>query len=343
MTSRMKRTTQADVARLAGVSQAMVSYVLNNKVKMSVSPETRERIMAAADELGYVPNGIARSLRIRKTMTIACVVPDMTNPFHTVFARGVQDVAEQHDYDLLLYNTDRLADKERKSLRWARQGRVDGVIMTPLHLAPADVLPLLKADLPVVVQGPLLMPSEVGGYPLDSLHVNHRAAATAAVRYLVDKGHRRIAMIAGESHAGWQHDRVLGYRQALADGGIEVDERLIGSGYFREEGGYARMKEWLALADPPTAVFAASDVMAVGALVAIREMGLSAPGDVAVMGFDDIPLSRLISPALTTVAQFPDELGERAAQMLFDRLAGTAPPDGRREEMRCELVIRESA
>lgn len=338
-----KRPTQADVARLAGVSQAMVSYVLNDNSNVSVPPETRQQILDAIEELGYVPNRAARSLRTNKTNTIACVVVDITNPFHTVFASGVQNITERHSFDLILYNTNRLAAKEHNALRLLRQGRVDGVIMTSLHLTAKDFLPLLEINVPVVVQGPIVMPLQVAGFPLDSLHVNDVAAARAAVSYLVKRGHTRIGLLAGQPGTPPRRDRELGYRQTLAEYSIPVEEALIRGGGFTEEGGYKSMQNLLKLSTPPTAVFAASDLMAIGALIAIKEAGLKAPDDIAVVGFDDIPAAKLISPALTTIAQPLDQLGRRAAEMIFDRLNGTAPEEGRREEIPYKLVVRESA
>ncbi len=338
-----KRPTQADVAQLAGVSQAMVSYVLNGNPNISIPQETRQQILDAIKELGYVPNTVARSLRTNKTDTIICVVPDITNPFHTVFAKGVQDVAEQENHDLILYNTNRLAAKEHKALRMIRQGRVDGVIMTALHLTAEDFLPLMKINIPIVVQGPNVMPLNVEGFPLDSLHVNDVAAARAAVSHLVRQGHIRIGMIAGQESTPPRHDRELGYRQTLAEYRLPIDEALIQGGDFKEEGGYQGMRRLLGLSPRPTAVFAASDLMAIGALMAIKEAGLKAPGDMAIVGFDDIPAAKLISPALTTIAQPLDKLGRRAAEMLFERLNNTAPEEGRRQELPYKLVIRDSA
>ncbi len=338
-----KRPTQADVARLAGVSQAMVSYVLNDNPNITIPPDTRQRILTAIETLGYVPNNVARSLRTRKTMTIACVVLDITNPFHTVFARSIQDVAEAHGYDLILYNTDRLAKKEHNALRLLRQGRVDGVVITSLHLEADDFLPLLEINIPVVVQGAKVMSKEVNGFPLDSLHVNDVAAARTAVSYLVKKGHTRIGLLAGQEGSPHRKRRELGYRQTLAEYSLPVEESLIRGGNFREEGGYESMKRLLDLSPPPTAVFAASDLMARGAMLAITEVGLRIPDDIAVVGFDDIPSARLASPALTTISQFLDQLGRRAADMLFERLTSRAPDTGRREEMPYQLIVRESA
>lgn len=337
-----KRPTQADVARIAKVSQAMVSYVVNNNSALSVPMETRQRILDAIDELGYVPDKIARSLRTRRTSTIACVIPDITNPFHPVFAQGLQRVAERYGYDLILYNTEREVERERKVVQSLQEGRVDGVAITPLYLSAEELRGLLEMHLPVVVQGMRTMPLQLDGFPIDTLYVNNVAAACTAVTYLIRRGHTRIGMIGGQRDTPAGYDRLLGYRQALEEYHIALDEDLVQKSDFKEEGGYHSMQALLALDDRPTAVFAASDLMAVGALVAIKEMGLRVPNDIALIGFDDIPIAKLVSPSLTTIAQFQDKLGQRAAEMLFERLNGQAGDSGRCEEMPFQLIERES-
>ncbi len=338
-----RRPTQADVARLAGVSQAMVSYVLNNNTNISIPEETRQRILSVVDRLGYVPNKAARALRTNQTRTIAYVMPDVTNPFHTTFARGIQTVAQGRDYEFILYNTDRTRSGEQRSMQFLQQGRVDGVIITMLYLTAPDLLPLLEKEIMVVVQGPNVMPTRIEDYPLDSLYVNDSAAAYNAVSYLIENGHRYIAMIAGQPGIPPRQRREIGYRQALEAAGIPVEEALIADGDFKEGGGYLAMKRILTQTPHITAVFAASDLMALGALQATKEAGLRIPDDIAIVGFDDIPIARLVSPALTTIAQDQERMGQRAAEMLFDRLAETAPMDGRREEMPFQLIKRESA
>jgi LacI family transcriptional regulator len=202
---------------------------------------------------------------------------------------------------------------------------------------------LLETDIPVVVQGVSTMPVQVHGFPLDSVYINNVAAARTAVAYLIERGHTRIGMIAGQKATPARHDREIGYRQALERHGIPLDEQLIVDGDFKEAGGYSSAKTLLNLPARPTAIFAASDLMAVGAFVAIREAGLLIPDDIAVVGFDDIPIAKLVNPALTTVAQFQGKLGQRAAEMLFERLNGSAPEVGYCEEMPYELIVRESA
>jgi LacI family transcriptional regulator len=337
---RGRKPTQADVARVAGVSQALVSYVLNDNPTISVPETTRRRILDAIDELGYVPDGAARSLRTRKTHTIAGIIPDITNPFYPAFERGIQESAESHGYDLIVYNTGGVAEKERRCLRSVQQGRVDGVVAVFFHLGVKDLSALLERDIAVVR---LESRSRAGPFdlPLDNLYVDNEAASRAAVGYLIGRGHKRIGMLTGSQGPGLA--RVIGYQRALAEHRILADESLIRDGEFKEDGGYRAMRKLLELSPRPTAVFAANDMMAMGALMAIREAGLEIPRDVALMGFDDTPTTRLVTPPLTTVTQFQERLGRRAAGMLFERLDGTAPEHGRYEEMPYELIVRESA
>jgi LacI family transcriptional regulator len=339
--SKGKRPTQADVARLAGVSQSVVSFVLNDNPVVAISAKTRERVREAIDALGYVPDGTARSLRTRKTLTIAGIIPDITNPYHPAFERGIQDVAEHHGYDLVTYNTDGMAEKERKCLSWARRGRVDGVIITPFHLTVDDLRTLLDLGIPVIVHGQ--MRHHRGPCPFDRVFIDNVTAATTAVTYLLDRGHARIGMIAGAEGTPPRELRLQGYRRALGARGVPVDGALIRAGDFAEEGGYRAMRELLTLRHRPTAVFADSDLAAIGAMIAVGDSGLRVPDDVAVVGFDDIQAARLVTPRLTTIASFPERVGRRAAELLFERLAGTAPAEGRIEIMPHELTVRGSA
>jgi LacI family transcriptional regulator len=336
---RKKRPTQADVARRAEVSQALVSYVLNDKHTVSVPEETRRRIMDAIEELGYVANPQARSLRTRKTDTIAAIIPDITNPFYPAFARGIQNVAEQRGYNLILSNTDGDPEKERQQLINLGRGHVDGAILAMWN-PPADVVrSLLQFGLTLAAlstyQGPVL--------GIDSASSDNRAGARAAVAYLIGRGHRRIAVIGGEHDTPPHRDRVAGYHDALNAAGIMPDPALIHSSKFNEEGGYRAMRDLLRLDPLPEALFAANDLMAIGAMTAIHETGLRIPDDIAVVGFDDIPAARLVTPQLTTVAQFADQLGRQLAEMLFTRLEGRAPEEPQHVIMPYELIIRHSA
>jgi LacI family transcriptional regulator len=316
----------------------MVSYVVTESAAVAIPESTRRRIRAAIAELGYVPDGAARSLRTRKTLTLACIIPDITNPFYPAFQRGIQDAAGHLGYDVLTYNTDGDPEQEARCLRSVQQGRVDGVVAVLFHQTAITLRELLDRGIAVVRFESAR--KEAGPWPIDNLFVDNAAAARAVITHLIQRGHSRIGVITGRK--GPRPARLLGYLHALTEHGIEPDDRLVREGDFQERGAQLAMQELLALAVPPTAVFAVNDLMAIGALVAIREAGLRVPEEIAVTGFDDIPAAQFVSPALTTIAQHPEQLGRRAAEMLLERLSGGAPDHGRCEEMPYELVVRES-
>lgn len=337
--TRKKRPTQADVARLAGVSQAMVSYVFNNNTTFSVPEETRQRILDAVASLGYVPDRNARGLRSSKTYTVACIIPDITNPFYPAFARGIQDSLEARGYDLIIYNTDGVADKEKKYLQLLQQNHVDGAILTTMHLAADDFQTLHQHHIALVQMevGPMDRPE----VPMDVVYVDNVAAARAAVTHLLDRGHTHIAMLDGRGGPP-RNTRLTGYHQALTGRGLTPDDTLIVTGDFSEDSGYRGMQALLSLDERPTAVFAANDLMAIGALSAIETAGLRVPQDIAIMGYDNIPAARMVRPSLSTIAHFPEKQGQRAAELLVERLGGASDEPGRSAEMPFSLIVRQS-
>lgn len=338
MTAKKKRPTQADVAERANVSQAMVSYVINDNPSISIPDETRQRIRDAMAELSYVPNITARRLRSSKTYTIAGVIPDITNPFYPAFERGIQDTVNRYGYDLVMYNTDGKVEQERKCLDSLLQGRVDGVVGVFFHMRTNDLTALIEQQIQVVRLE--AMPKRPGELPIDNIYVDNAAAAKTAVELLIHQGHSRIAMLT--SQEGPARFREMGYQEALTAHGIEATNAMMSSGAYSEDGGYTAMQNLLQRGDRPSAVFAANDLMAMGAMIAIREAGLSIPRDIAIVGFDDIPAAKLVYPALTTVAQFQHALGQRAAEMLMERLNGQVENRGRSIEMPYHLIERDS-
>ncbi|HVL23914.1 MAG TPA: LacI family DNA-binding transcriptional regulator [Thermomicrobiales bacterium] len=329
---------------MAGVSQAVVSYVLNDNQTVSISPVTRQRVLDVIAELDYVPNTAARSLRSQRTATIAAIIPDIANPYYPTFVRGIQDVARAQGFDVLTYNTDGKRDLEHHALDAARRGRVDGLILTPFHLTVDDLLPILGEGTPITLLSEMRVDGDAAAHlPLDSVSVSGELAAREVVNYLIDRGHTHIGMIAGQSSTPPRETRVLGYRRALAEHHLPLEELLIRGGDFSEEGGYDAMRELIALDPRPTAVFAANDLMAMGALLAAREAGLSVPDDIALAGFDDIPAARLVHPALTTIDQQANLSGRRAAELLLSRLTGAFMGPHRAEHLGFRLVVRESA
>lgn len=331
-----RRATQKDVAQRAGVSQAAVSMVLGGGSASSLPVETVERIQAAAKELGYVPNRLARALKTRRTMTIACVVPDITNPFYPALIRGVQKVAQNQGYDVITLNSDGDAASERHFIEWALEGRVDGVVGVFFTLRAADLKVLLDNSIAVVR---IESSRKSGGtLSIDDIFVDSRAAATEVVQRLIALGHQRIAMVAGIG--GPQGVRVEGYRQALAF--RQLEPLVVIEHSFTETAGYAAATAILDSGFAPTAIFAANDLMAIGALQALRNRNVAVPEQMAVVGFDNIAAAPLVTPALTTVTQFQDRMGERAAQILLQRLAGSITGPGTVHEMPFELIERGS-
>ena len=335
-----KRPTQADVARRAGVPQAIVSYVLNNRLD-EVAEETRVRVLEAIEELGYVPHGAARSLRTSRTMTVASIIPDITNPFYPELERGIQRTAEASGYDLVVSNTDGDREKEARALRGLLRGHADGAVMLPFH----DHRELFRtiAESGVCLSLISLPDPELIDLGVDFLVIDTSHAARLAVMHFAERGHTRIGMIAGIAGTPPSDHRLRGFRAAMTTHGFEIDEALIRYGDFQEAGGYLAMNELLDRTPPPTAVFAANDLMAIGAMMAIRQRGLRVPDDVAIIGVDDIPAARYVQPTLTTVTQFTEIRGAQAAEYLLTRLAGKAPDIGRQSGHRVELIVRESA
>lgn len=327
--------TIKDVARAAGVGQATVSRVLNGSGP--VGQETRERVLAACRALGYVPNGPARSLVNRATGTVGLIIPDITNPFFPAVTRGVEDAASQAGYTVFLCNTDNDSAMEETDVRKLRERCVDGIIFVGSQARRSRLERLLQDGIPVVVTD-----REVSDLDADSVLVDNAAGASAAVSHLVELGHTRIAHAAGHRETPTGQDRCTGYRSALEQAGLPVDESLIVWGEFNVESGIRAGQVLLGRSPRPTAIFAANDMIALGVIRAAREAGLAVPQDLSVVGFDDIPMAALVSPPLTTVRQPAYEMGWLAMRMLLERIEGRVTGGGRRHLFRPELILRGS-
>jgi LacI family transcriptional regulator len=335
----MKRPSSRDVARLAGVSQATVSHVINGRdaAKGPVSAETRTRVLAAIRELGYQPNVTARTLRTQRSGLVALLTPDLTNPFYPLLAQAVQNVLLEHDYELLIYNSRGDARLEHRFLDKVVQRGAEGVIVVAWHLTPANVDQVLHAGMGFVSVGGDF------GHPRVSIVASrdHRGAKDA-VRYLVRKGHRRIAHIAGDASTLPGRLRLEGYLAALKDAGIEPDASLIVHSDFLRGSAAPLARILMSRDDPPTAVFAANDTLAVDAMLAVQALGLRVPEDVALVGYDDTTDAQLARPQLTTLRQPIDAIGQAAAHVLLRSITEpTTEPT--RTILDCELIVRESA
>ncbi len=333
-----QRVTQREVAKAAGVSQATVSIVMSRSQAHAIPAQTFEKVMEVARALGYVPNRQAQALKTKRTWTLACAVPDITNPFYPSLVRGVQTIADAAGYDVIVLNTDGSAERERRLLDWSLRGTIDGVVGVFFKVRAADFEPILRAGVAVVrIEA---ASKRNGSMPIDNLFVDNAAAAAEATRYLLARGHRRIAMIVGSG--GPERNRIGGYLQALGE--VGQTPQVVSRGEFNQEGGYRATRDVLQGAHRPTAVFAGNDLMALGAMAAIREAGLSIPDDIALMGFDDTFAASVVSPQLSTVSQRQFSLGQVAAEMLLERLMSLpADAPGRVRQMPFEVVKRQSA
>lgn len=317
MGSRRRIATAAvrlrDIAEQAGVSVNTVSRALTDKP--DINPETRARVRTLAERLGYTPNMLARSLLRGTTRTIGLVVTDCTDPFYAALIRAVENTLSRESFGMLLATSNENVDKERQALAMLRERRVDGLLFTPVDVAADHVRHLLEADLPIVLLG-----RRPAGYDGPFVGTDNIAGARLLVRHLLDLGHTRIAHFSRSDKASSAHERLTGYRMALADAGMPAPRNLVHRLAPTVEGG-KEGAAWLAALRPlPTALFTYNDSQAVGAMLGLNDAGLAVPGDCSVGGFDNIELSELVRPALTTVAQPIQDIGRLGAQMLIDRL-----------------------
>ncbi|MCZ7542982.1 MAG: LacI family transcriptional regulator [Anaerolineae bacterium] len=327
--------TIKDVARAAKVSTATVSHVLNGT--RYVSEGLRERVLKAIAELDYRPSQVAASLRTKRSNSILLIIPDIANPFFPPLVRGVQDVFDRARYAIIVGNTDRRRSRELEFLNLALRAQADGVIIVASEIEEADLLPLAEQGIPAVLIG-----THIDHPDLDVVRVDNRAAAYDAVRHLTGLGHRRTAMAFGPMSASSLHQRLQGYRQAMADAGLEVNADWIVEESSREAADYQGIRQLMARPDRPTAIFAAADVVALDVLVLLRELGLRVPEDVSVVGFDDIPATRLTTPPLTTIHQPKYQMGQRAADLLLRRMTQDEEAPRERAIMAHRLVVRGS-
>lgn len=325
--------TIKDVARVAQVSVATVSRALNGHG--NVAEEVRHRVLAAAQELRYTPHAAARSLSSRRTQTLGVVLPDLHGEFFSELMRGIDQIARAQRLHLLVSSYHGNPEEQGAALR-AMRGRVDGLlVMSPFVAAPTLLSEHLEPSLPAV-----LINSQAGLDGTAVLGVDNHGGAMAMVEHLVASGHRRIAFIAGPQDNFDAHERLRGYREALQRLLPGAQEWVL-PGDFDEASGHRAGRELLAASPRPDAVFAANDMMALGCLFAFAQAGVRVPADIALAGFDDIPLARYVHPALTTIRVNIAELGARAARLLIAKVAGEATNES--SVLMTELIVRESS
>jgi LacI family transcriptional regulator len=325
-----------DVAKLAGVAPITVSRCINNSGYCS--PQTRARVEAAVAELGFVPNRLASGLRSKRTNTLALVLTDITNPFFTTIARGVEDIASEAGYTVIFCNTDESVSKEKKYLQVLLEKRVDGILLVPASNGLDSVALIKKRDIPIVV-----LDRRVPDLQTDVVRCDSEEGAYELTRLLLSLGHREIAILNGPSGVSTSGDRLDGYRRALNQAGININAKWEYHGAFTQESGFEMAHKALAGVYKPTALFATNNFITFGALKALQEMELRVPEDIAVVGFDDLPASLVTYPFLTVAAQPAYEMGRRAIEILLDKLCGKASDQYQEVVLPAEIVIRQSS
>jgi LacI family transcriptional regulator len=329
--------TLEDIARKAGVSRSTVSRVINDHP--SVREDVRKRVMTVIQTTGYHPNAAARTLASQRSNMLGLVLPRsvtsfFADPYFPRLTQGIAQGCNQYDLTLGLFLVSTKKDEEKIFPRILRNGYLDGILLQSGQVGELLIDRLIDSEIPLVVIGRPPISKSVSYIDVDNV-----SAAFGAVSHLIRLGYQRIGMIAGPQNTTVGIDRTVGYRKAMEERGREVIPTLIAAGDFTEPGGYYAMRQLLPSA--PDAIFAASDTMAIGAMRAIREAGLRIPDEIALVGFDDLPIATIPTPQLTTVRQPIDQFGFQAVEILIDLIEnGVNPP--RRVIMDTELIIRDS-
>jgi len=334
----MKRPTQVDVARIAGVSRATVSYVLNdqNDQRIPISAETRQRVMDAIAELGYEIDARAQSLRSGETKMLGVLLPLYENPYFWQLLYGISSEAEAAGYSLLMAHNSLTSEQERRSLRELAEQRVDGLILLiGFKLLPDIILRQLRRSTRPIV--------EITATESEFDHVlsSYAQGTSALLEYLFELGHRRIGFVYGVAEASQGYDRLLVYREVMKAAGMPVDDTLVEHCGQTLEDGYQAAFRLLSLPERPTALLVINDLLGIAVIRAAADLGLSVPRDVSVASFDDIPFAPYTVPRLTTVSTYPEQNGRDAVQLLLKRLN---EPDRPHEVITSgwHLIFRES-
>ncbi|WP_130858995.1 LacI family DNA-binding transcriptional regulator [Gracilibacillus phocaeensis] len=326
--------TIKEVAGEAGVSVATVSRVISGSGK--VSSKKKKQVLQAIEILNYKPNAVARNLRTAKTKMVLVAVPNINNPFFSEVLTGIQKTALQQGYHVLLFDTDHDFSREAKFLEMLEQKQVDGLILCTAQVTHETLRKVEKSH-------PIVMACEyLDGEDFSTVLIDNRNSARKVIHHLIEAGYRRIAHITGPLNTVLGIDRLRGYKEALAEHNLLLSEWYIREGDFSFESGYQLMTQFLMLANPPDAIFAGNDEMALGAIKAIQSKNLSVPEDIGVVGFDNIKMASIFKPALTTIAQPAYQIGTTAMEVLVEKMEGSIP-EQRHFIIEDRLIVRESS
>ena len=333
--NKKRRVTLQDVAKHSGVSRATASLVVRNSP--SISEATRDKVLISMRELGYVYDRIAANLRSQSSSTIGIIVTDVGNSFFSELLIGVHQELEKHGYTVLLGTTFDSISKQEQLISTMLEHRVGGIILCPVSSSDKETVERLKKlDTPYVIAV-----RELTGMNCDYAGIDYNLGAQLAIKHLIQKGHKRIAFIGGRSESSTWKQRMEGYRTALQDGGLDVDESIIVPSAPTKDGGKEAIAKVLnlTLANRPTAIFCFSDLVAFGITVGLRNAGLTPGKDMDLVGFDNIPESEILYPPLTTISSFANLLGVEAAKLLHRRLIDSSVKQ-KKVIIKPELIVR---
>jgi LacI family transcriptional regulator len=324
-----------DVAREAGVSMATVSRVVNNNP--NVKPQTRKKVFEAIERLGYRPNAVARGLASKKTTTVGVVIPDIANAIFAEVARGIEDIANMYHYNIILCNADKRKDKEIRVINTLLEKQVDGLLFMGGTVTEEHLQAFSTSNVPIVL---CATTDEKGGIP--SVDIDHEGAAFDAVSKLIQEGHRNIAMISGTlQDPANGYARFQGYKRALEKAGLKYREDYVRVGNYKYESGIEATQYFLELSERPTAIFAATDEMAIGAIHSLQDAGVAVPADISVISVDNSRMASMVRPQLTTVAQPMYDIGA-VSMRLLTKLMKKESVENVKVTLPHELVSRQS-
>ncbi|RKD29475.1 LacI family DNA-binding transcriptional regulator [Thermohalobacter berrensis] len=328
-----------DIAKAAGVSSATVSRVLNNSGY--VKDETREKVLKAIKELNYTPSAIARSLSKKKTNTIGVVVPEINNPFFGEIIKGISEVADEHNFNLILCNTDEDIKKELRALKLLKEQRIEGILITPTSTdsdySSEYLWTIENLGIPVV-----LIDGHVKYSNFNGVFVDHIKGAYDAVKTLIDEGHEKIAIITGRMNSRPARERLAGYKKALKLHNIPIKEEYIFYGDYTHEKAYEITKKILEMKDRPTAIFVSSNMMVLGCIKAFSENNIEIPKDMAIIGFDKVEVLNIIGMNISFINGPTIEMGKIAMKMLIDILNNSQATDTKTINLSPQLVLKGS-
>ncbi len=334
----VKMVTLVDIAQSVGLSVSTVSRVINGKTKQyRISENTKTIVLQAVDKLGYRPNELARGLRLKRTRLLGLVVPDISNPFFAHITHVIQNIVYKAGYSLMVCNTNENILLEKEQIELLRRKGVDGYIIMSVGTDFEHIVELVDLKIPIV-----LLDRFIDKMDLNSVIVDNYKGAYQAVQYLIKKGHKRIAIIQGLRKTYTNQERLRGYRDALSEANLDIDENLIVGKDFRKENGYIETKFLMNNNNPPTAIFAFSDLITLGVFQALSEENIKIPNDVSLISFDDIDFAPYLVSPLTVVRQPKELMGEIAVKLLIDHIKTNGALEKKKIVLEPKLVIRKS-